>query len=160
MAVTPPVATPRGTPTGIPLQDGFSTKITIAANTTVSFWEKTVKPPAIEGGDAIDTTTMFNVLWKTKAPRKLLEIPDFTITVAYDPVMYTAALSLVNVPSTITVTFPEGTTIAFYGYMKNFVPNDVSEGVFPEASVTLVVTNYDNTGKGESGPVVVNVAGT
>lgn len=52
--------TTRSAPGGTKLGDGFSTKIAFAADADVSLWEKTVTPPGVDGGDAVDTSTMHN----------------------------------------------------------------------------------------------------
>ena len=158
--MTAPAATSRTTPGGIPLFDGFSTKITLASDPDISFWEKNVQPPALDGGDAIDITTMHNVLWRTKNPRVLIDMGDIQATAAYDPACYTQIQSVLNVSTTITVTFPDGSTIAVYGYLKSFTPSDHTEGNRPEAAIVIVVTNYDHAAHAEAGPTVVSVAGT
>lgn len=158
--MTAPVATPRGTPTGIKLEDGFSTKITMSLNPTIELWEKTVKPPGLDGGDAVNTTTMHNVTYRTMAPRKLKTLTEITSTCAYDPLCYVDLLSMINRKQTLTVTFPDGTTLAFYGYLKSFEPNDVSEGNMPEATVHFVPTNADPVTGAEQAAVLVNVSGT
>jgi hypothetical protein len=147
-------------PSGIPLFDGFSTKITLAADTNVEFWEKTVTPPGMEGGDAVDITTMHNTQWRTKTPRALVDMTDVQTTVAYDPVVYTSVLALINVETTITVTFPDGSTIAFYGFLRSFAPGEVAEGGQPEAAIVIVPTNYDATNHVEAAPVLASAAGT
>jgi len=157
----PPSATARGNPhtADIPLFDGYSTKITLALNDDIAFYEKSVTPPGLEGGDPIDTTTMHNVTWRTKAPRSLVELEAFTLTVGYDPILYTEILAAINRRDTITVTFSDGSTIAFYGFVQNFKPNDCAEEAMPDASITIVPTNQTSAGI-ETAPVVVEVAGT
>ena len=161
-----PEATVRGTPGGKKLQDGFSTLITLALDATIEFWEKSGPPPGIEGGDPIDQTTMHNEVWKTWQPRALKTLEPFTVTVAYDPICYggdaadESVLEAINRNDTITVTFPDGTTLAFFGYLQNFLPQDHVEGEQPEAQVTLVPTNYDPVNDVEAGPVMVNITGT
>ena len=164
---SPPTAAPAAhAPSGIHLDDGYQTLITFAANNTIAFWEKSVKPPGMDGGDPIDTTTMHNDTWRTKAPRALVSMTDLTIRAAYDPVLYDGALvagsvlSLLNVKTTVTVLFPDGTTLAFYGFLKNFEPGDHQEGAQPEATITVVVTNQDPSDGSEQDPVLDNAAGT
>lgn len=137
-----------------PLGDGFSTKVTFAADPNVSLWEKTVQPPGMDGGDPVDTTTMFNGTYRTMRPRSLITLTEHKFTAAYDPVIYIELLALVNVETTITVTFPDASTIAFYGYLKAFEPSDIEEGTQPEGDVTIVPTNWDATNSTEEGPVV------
>lgn len=157
---TAPSPTPRTTPTGIKLDDGYQTLITPAANADVNFWEKTVKPPGLDGGDPTNTTTMHNVTYRTQSPKALITMTEMTLTVAYDPVMYTEALALINVETTYTVTFPDGSTLAFYGYLQSFEPGDHTEGEQPEATITIQPTNQDPTDGSEQAAVLTNVTGT
>lgn len=158
--MAPPAPTVRGTPAGIRLDDGFPTKITIGDLTTVSFWEKTVKPTGIDGGDSVPTTTMHNVTWRTMNPRKLKTLTESTSKVAYDPNIYNQVVPYINLKTTITITFPDGSTLAFFGYLKNFEPDEVQEGTQPEATVTLVPTNQDPQTGVEAAPVLTSVSGT
>lgn len=154
-----PAPTVRQTPTGIKLDDGYSTKVTFGRDPDMSVWEKTVKPPGIDGGDAIDTTTMHNTSWRTMAPRSLRTLTEHTFTAAYDPLIYTQILAVLNINDQITVRFPDGSTLAFWGYLKGFEVSDHTEGEQPEATVTVVPTNQDDTGA-EQAPVLTNIAGT
>lgn len=158
--MTAPTATTREVPAGLMLRDGFSSLITLAADADISFWEKAVTPPGIEGGEAIPQTTMHNVLWRTSIPRKLLTLTTFSCTAAYDPAVYDQIKAILNVHTTITVQFADGTTIAFYGFLKTFQPNQMTEGNQPEATLTFEPTNCDPTTFAEEGPVVSEVTGT
>lgn len=158
--MTAPVATTRQSPSGVKLDDGFSTKVTFGRKPNVALWEKTVKPAGIDGGDKVDTTTMHNTRWRTSSPRKLLTLTDGSFKCAYDPAVLSDLVEMVNQPDTITITFPDGSTDAFFGYMKSFEPDEVQEGQQPEATVNFVPTNYDHDSFEEAGPTVVEVAGT
>jgi hypothetical protein len=138
--------TARVTPVGIHMDDGFSTKIAFSADANVSFWEKTVTPPGIDGGDAIDTTTMHNVTWRTMAARKLRTLTDSSITVMYDPWVFDQIVALVNIEQEVTVHFPNGDTLDFWGYLKSFTPGELVEGSPPEAEITIVCTNQNLSG--------------
>ena len=155
-----PSATARSTPGGIKLDDGFSTKLTIAADVDISFWEKTVQPPGIDGGDAIETSTMHNTTWRTMSPRALRTLTPLSVTAAYDPAVFSQLVSVTNLETTITVTFPDGSTLAFYGYVQNTEPSDNTEGEQPELTVTIQPTNQDPSTGSEEAPVLVEVAGT
>lgn len=155
-----PTPSARVAPVGIKLKDGFSALITLAADTDVSFWEKTVKPPGIDGGDSIEQTTMHSTTWRTFAARSLKTLTEMTCKAAYDPAVYTQLVSLINVPTTVTVRFSDGSTLAFYGYLKMFDADEMSEGTQPEATCTIVPTNFDHVDKVEAGPVLSSVAGT
>lgn len=154
-----PSPTARSTPSGIRLDDGFSTKITFATDTNIELWERTVTPPGVDGGDAIDTSTMHNSAWRTFASRALKTLTDCTFTAAYDPACLTPIIALINVHTTITVTFPDGSTWAFFGFLRQFTPGDMSEGAMPEATVTITPTNVDSS-MAEQAPVLASVAGT
>lgn len=155
-----PSATARQTPAGIKMDDGHSTLITFAADPDVSFWEKTVTPPGIDGGDAIETHTMHNDEWRTMAPRQLKTLTEMTCTAAYDPDLYNQILALVNVETTVTVRFPDGSTLAFYGYLRVFEPSEMQEGEQPEAEITIQPTNQDPTTGAEEAPVLTSAPGT
>ncbi len=158
--MTAPSTTARGTPAGIKLDDGFSTKITFNRNPTVSFWEKTVKPPGLDGGDPVETTTMHNLVYRTKSPRSLKTMTESTTMVAYDPNVYPQIVELINKEGSITVRFPDGSTLDFYGYLQKFEPSDLKEGEQPEATVTIQTTNQDPITGVETPPVLTSVAGT
>jgi hypothetical protein len=155
-----PTVTARVDPPGIKLDDGHSTTFAFSADANVNLWEKTVTPPGIDGGDEIDTTTMHNNTWRTRAPRQLKTLTEMSCTCAYDPVVYTELLALINVRQSITVHMPDGSTVAFFGFLKNFEPGENSEGEQPTADVTIVPTNVDPDDGTEAAPVVASVAGT
>lgn len=154
-----PTTTARSTPLGIKLDDGYSTKIACAADPDISFWERTITPPGIDGGEPIDTTTMHNTVWRTMSPRSLRTMTPVTVSAAYDPDIYDEAAALINLNREWTVTFPDGSTLDFWGALTQFTPGELVEGTFPEASITIVPTNQDNAGD-EQAPVMTEVAGT
>ena len=156
-----PATTSRSTPAGKILEDGHSTVIAFARDVDVSFWEKTTQPPGMEGGDPIDITTMHNSTWRTMAPRSLITLTPFTVTAGYDPNVYNNILNnLLNQSGSITVHFPDGSTLDFYGYLQTFEPQANAEGTHPECNITIVPTNYDPTNDVEEAPVLTEVAGT
>jgi hypothetical protein len=143
------------------LDDGFSTKIAFERDPDIEFWEKTVKPPGLDGGDEVDTTTMHNVTFRTRSPRRLKTMTNMSTTVAYDPTVYTSILNnLINQEGSVTVHFSDGSKIAFYGYLKTFEPQECSEGAQPEANIEIVPTNQDPVTGAEQAPVVTSVTGT
>lgn len=143
--ITPPIAA---------LKDGYQTLITFTGAENLVLWEKSVKPPGLDGGDAIDITTMHNTLLRTMAPRSLQTLSDATFTAAYHPSAYDGLSVLINLETTITVQFPNGMRLAFYGFLKSFEPNEMSEGSQPEATVTVVATNTDPVTGEEEKPII------
>lgn len=155
-----PVATARQDPAGIKLDDGYRTLVTFATSPTISFWEKSITPPGLDSGDPIDTTTMHNDQWRSMAPRQLVTMTEFTMTAAYDPNIYNTILTLLGTETTVTVTFPDGSTLAFFGFLRSFEPDALTEGAQPEATITVTPTNADPVTGAEEAPVLVSVAGT
>ncbi len=157
---SPPTATARQTPLGIKIDDGHQTLVTFASDPDISLWEKSVTPPGEDGGDPIETTTMHNVTWRQMAARALRTLTPMTFTAAYDPIIYDSVAAIINLETTITVTFPDGSTLAFYGYLQKFEPGELVEGTQPEVTVTVVPTNSDPVDRTEQAPVLVEVSGT
>lgn len=140
------------------LHDGFPTTINLSG-AGVTFWEKSVQPPGIDGGEPIDLTNMRNDDVRTFAPRHLYTVTPIRMSVAYDPTVYDTILANVNVNQSIVTTMPDGATITWWGFLKSFVPQQMEEGRQPMAEIELVPTNIDNNGA-EAIPVVVAGSGT
>jgi hypothetical protein len=128
------------------IDDGFSTRISFGADSSVEFWEKEVTPVSIEAGGPNDTTTMHNTTWRTRAPKKLKTLGEMSAVCAYDPAVYDSILPMIGVIQTITVTFPDGSTLEFYGWVDVFKPNRIVEGEQPTAEVTIIASNQDASG--------------
>jgi len=155
-----PTPTARTTPTGFKMPDGFKTLWTFASKPGVQLWEQKVKPPPIDGGDGIDTNTMHNTTWRTKDAKKLKTLDVTTFLAAYDPDVITDIFALINSNQGCTVTFPDGSTLAFWGFMTKFEPPEHAEGEFPIATVTVCPSNWDPVGRVEAGPVFSAAPGT
>jgi hypothetical protein len=155
-----PSATARQSPAGKPLQSGHPTKITLAIDPDISFWEKTVSGGGVVSGDKINITTMFNTRWRTFAPQPLIESPDITATCAYDPAVLTQLVAACGVETTLTVTHPDGSTEAHYGFLMSAERGENSESEQPTIDVTFAVTHWDSANDVEAGPTLVSVSGT
>ncbi len=155
-----PTVTARLTPVGIMLQDGYVSHITFAADPDISFWERSVQPPGMDGGEPINLTTMFNNTYRTNVPRQLITLTPIKVVACYDPAVFSQIQALMNVVTAVTVLFPDGSTIAFWAFLQKFEPGELVEGKEPEATLTIVPTNYDPVNDVESDPVVTSVAGT
>jgi hypothetical protein len=142
------------------LEDGYQSLITLENDPDISLWEKTVKPPGIDGGDAIEQTTMHNVTMRTMALRALKTLTDANSTVAYDPVVYNQLLAQVNVNQLITVIYPNGDTLDFYGGLRVFEPSDLAEGEQPEATINITATNVNPATGLETLPNYISASGT
>jgi hypothetical protein len=151
-----PSHTTRTTPTGNRMDDGFRTLVTIAGDPDIKLWEKAVTPSGLDGGDAINISTMHNTAYRTFNSSSLKTSTEITFKCAYDPAAYDTLIALTNLdPGTdegcITVKFPSGVMLSLHGYLKSFEPDEIVEGQQPEATVTLVITHYDSDGGAESG---------
>ncbi len=134
------------------LDDGFSTLISFAQNPTVKIYEKEVTPPSVEGGGANDTTTMRNTAYRTKAPKRLKTLGDSATKVAYQVAAYPEIIAMINVNQLITITFPDASTLVFWGYIDSFTPSALTEGAQPTADIKIVCTNQNSSGV-ETAPV-------
>ncbi len=128
------------------LNDGYQTIISFSLNPTVKLKEKSVTPPGIDGGDQVDTTTMRNTDYRTAQPRFLKTLTESSFTAAYDPVVYNELNTMVNVNQQITITFPDGSELTFWGWLRTFTPNEITEGEQPTAVCAISVGNQDNAG--------------
>lgn len=134
------------------LDDGYQTLVSFAADPSVKFYEKTVTPPGIDGGGEVDTTTMLNAAYRTRNPKALITMSNAQMMVAYDPACYPEIVALVNVNNLITVTFPDGDTLAFWGWLNTFKPGEHAEGEQPTAEIEIIPSNQNASGV-ETAPV-------
>jgi hypothetical protein len=97
---------------------------------------------------------MDNTAWRTAAVKQLKSLTDLGLTVAYDPAIYAVADlgAAIGVHQEFTITFPDDSTLKFWGAMRSFDPGDVSEGEQPEADVVIVPTLRNGSGA-ETAPV-------
>ncbi len=152
-----PATTVRQTPAGIALKEGMHTKYAFASDPDISFWEKTTKPPTIDGGEAIDQTTQHNVTAKVQRSRVLLNYTPITFKATYDPAVITQIRALCNVEGAITESFPDGSTLDYFGFLQKAEFDELAEGVLPECTITIVPTNWDPVNNVESLPVLTSV---
>lgn len=128
------------------LQDGFKTLIGLANVPAVKFYEKEVTPPSVSGGGANEQTTMRNTAYRTQGPKKLKTIGDIKAKVSYDAAVITDILAQINVNQLITVTYPDNSTLAVWGWLDEFTPGNNVEGQQPMADITIKVSNLNASG--------------
>lgn len=160
--MTAPTPTARQAPTGTKLDDPFPTTYAFSLAPSVGLWEKSVKPPGLDGREPINTATMFNQRWVGKAPRVLVDMTALTAKVQYDPaVLPTLVNTLLNKKGTITVWFASGASWCFYGYLQKFTPTENSDSAEPPmADVEIMPTNTDPATNAEAGPIYTASSGT
>lgn len=147
-------------PDGIKNKNGFKTCFHFSYDPDIPVWGKTGQPPGYEGGDSVDQTTFLNTTFRTKAPRTLIDVTNPKIKVAYDAKVYPLMQAMINREQTITAFWLNGDRLAFYGYVKSFIPTEHTEGNQPEADLELVVTNVDPATGEEEEPVFTAASGT
>ena len=143
----------RTDPSGIKMKNGYRMLVTLGNVASAPFWEVSVKPPGVDGGDEIDTTTMHNDEWRSKAPRALKDLTNSSTKAAYDPKIWNTILSQVNVPQVITFLWPNGDLLSFYGFLKKWEPSDLTEGEMPTNDFEIVATNEDPATGAEVAPL-------
>ena len=121
----------------IMLKDGFRTIITLANIPTVKLYEKEVTPPPVSGGGPIDITNMRSLSWRTAAPKQLKTFGQVSATCAYATEAFEQIVAQVQVNQPITVTFPDDSTIEFWGWIDSFTPSQHKEGDQPTASLVF-----------------------
>lgn len=127
--------------TGHFLTDGFQSLISFAKDNAPLFYEIEVTPPSVGIGKPIPVSTMRNTKYNTFASSVLLTLGQMKVQVAYNPTTITAdIIAQVGVNQLITVTFPDGSTLAFYGYLDMFTPSSLVEGKRPTAEIIIQPT--------------------
>ncbi len=136
------------------INDGYRTLVNfVDTDISLVVKEKAVTPPGMDGGDLVDITTMRNDVWRTRNPRYLVTLTEFTFTAAYDPVIYTTLLSALNFIQLVVVTFPDNSTLEFYGWLQKVIPGENVEGTQPIITCTVTPANQDGVSGNEIAPL-------
>lgn len=151
-----PVAVPRVDPTGttFKLKNGYQALLSFADDTDAAYYEIAVGAPGMDSGDAIDTTTQLNSTYRTFAPRTLVTLTEFQVTAGYDPIVYSQLLNRLGIEDTITITFPDTSTLAFYGFLRSVEFDQMVDGTLPQLTLTITPTNWDPDNCVEAGPTL------
>lgn len=150
-----PVPTPPVRPSITYMTDGYQSLITFAVDPDVGLWvtlEGGLKPGGLDTEGPIKIGTMHARRMRIMAAKKLLTHQPTTFTSFYNPSVLPEILVLLGLQTTITITFPDETTWAFFGYLNKFEPGDNKEGVAPTATCEIVAISRDpslNPGGGE-----------
>lgn len=155
----------RTKPTGRFLERGYRVIVIISGDEDINFFEKTVKPPGIDFGEPIDTTTQWNDQFRTMVNEALATLTPMTFKAAYDPVVYDSLADMalqdpIDRQRTITVPFPDTSSVCFYGFLQKAEFDDLDPKTEPEATVTICPTNQDPATGDEEGPVYTPPSGT
>ena len=130
------------------LTDGHPTRLTFYAlgtSVTIYMKEQSVTPPGLDGGDPNDTTTMLNVNYRTKQPKKLIDTTPAAATFSYDPRILDQLLSILNVNGVVRIDYPNGDAWEFWGWLASFTPGECVEGAMPTATARIECGNQDDS---------------
>ena len=109
-------------------------------------YEKEVTPPGVSAGGENDTSTMRNTTWRTKAPKSLKTLTTGSFQAAYDPAVIDEIIATCGVNQLITITYPDESTVAFWGWIDEFTPGAIVEGEQPIATVNMIPSNQNAAG--------------
>ena len=130
--------------------DGYQTTIDFSSSEMTSdafiitlMEEKEVTVPGIAGGGANDASTMRNTAWRTMSPKSLKTLTPATFTVAWDSALFEEIVAMININQLITITFPDASTLAFWGWIDDFAPGAQVEGAQPTATITIIPSNQN-----------------
>lgn len=137
----------------VPVIEGLGTNLSIGSAVLCFV---TLAAPGVDGGEALDATCLSNTEWMTKLPQTLKNVPALSFTGRFVPEDWAGIVAEVNVNQLITITFTyQGDDlgeIAFWGYLKSFVPDAGAVGTTWNATGTIEVTNMNGSNV-ETGPV-------
>ena len=130
--------------------ESLGTVLTVGSST---FCYVSLQGLGVDGGDPLDATCLANTAWKTKLPQTLKEAQNITFTAKYEPADFAQTHAEINVNQSCTMNFasPLG-TLTFWGYLKNFTPNEGGIGEAWEGTGEIVVTNMNGSNV-ETAPV-------
>jgi hypothetical protein len=147
MAAPTPAVTALRVPAGRFLELGKQILVTIKGDgtsyNTIGLWEQTVTPMSLSGGDKVNIGNQYNTKYETFVPQRLITVGPMQMTVQYDPAAIDDITQAINDNTTITIHFPNGDRLAYYGYLKEFTPGEVARNGNPTATVVIEATMWD-----------------
>jgi len=129
-------------------KDGFGIRISLLTS-GITFQEKGVTPPGIDGQDPVVISHNAKTNFVEKLARSLKELTPASGTVVYDPAQTAEITTAINLHQVILVGFKEGDAVGFYGFLRNFEPEEGQDGEQPTASIELVPCGVNAAGAEE-----------
>lgn len=151
------------------LKAAFKSVITFASQPSLALWTISFTPTGYDGGDPIDIATMedvdstgANARHRPTYPRERIMSTPGQAKVAYDPNTISLIIStlLNRTNDQITETFREGSTKAYWGWMRSFIPDELVEGQMPTATVAFHESDWDDANQTVDGPTITSVSGS
>ena len=78
-------------------------------------------------------------------PRALKTLTNGQFICAYDTAILSEINGMIGVNQLITVTFPDGSTYAFWGWVDEFTPSELVDGTQPTATCTIICSNMNDS---------------
>lgn len=131
------------------LTQGHGTRIYFTSTPILWFEEKSMTPPAIDGGDPINTTVDVAGTKRVRlvAPRAKVKMGTaVNLIVAYDPRVFNYYSELnraIGLNQYILCQFPDSSQLKFLGWIQSFNANAMQEGEQPQANVIITVSNFN-----------------
>ena len=135
------------------LRNGHRTLIAISGITAL-FEEIEVQPMGLDAGGPISQVTMRTTLWRTASGKPLISATKVSVKVAYDPLVLSQMSNILGKNRSIVLTFANGNTLTFWGFVDKFTPDTATSEDRPEAMLEIEITNLDASNV-ETGPVMV-----
>ncbi len=126
------------------IEEGHGLRYSLASGLLLE--EVSISPPGVKGSGPKNTTTHANSTVQTKAPGKLPEITDLGGTVVISKGTLAAAMSVVLVNQSITVTYPGGGTHVVWGWLEEVIPGPFTSNGQPTATIKIHISNRNATG--------------
>jgi hypothetical protein len=106
----------------------------------------TITPAPLEGGEAIDTTSLANTQFKTSMPQTLISCGDLTFSGELNADALDDAVDSINKEATAVVVVGNGGgTFTYYGYLKSVTPGSLTAGEKATMDGVFAVTNTVTT---------------
>ena len=139
--------------------DGFSTTIAFSSGvsgTTLAdlLAEKEVTSPGLDGGGPNDTSTKRNTIWRTLQPKSLISLTPCSFVAAWDPAVFNELVDMLNTNQSIVITYPDGATLTFWGWLNTATPGANVEGEQPTMDLEIQPSNQNAAGV-ETAPAFV-----
>ena len=123
--------------------DGVGTTITWTTNSTFVLLKISITPPELDGGGPIDLTGLDNTAWRTSAPKTLKDVNQIKFEGRMDSSLYTQAP--INSNDLITITYPDTSSNAFWGWLDKLTPGDSVEGDKMMVTGIIEVSNLNGS---------------
>ena len=124
------------------LLDGSGTQISLANGTTL--WEVGINLPTMEGGGGVETTTLRNTTMRTRKPKTLKNLSEASFSAQYDDAHAATIYSAINTNQEITITWPDASTLKFWGWVDSVSFGEIVQGEAPTVDITIVCSNQDS----------------